>query len=76
LLTLLTAIDALVDGASTEEAAELIQVKDHDQISTVVSTWDRAAQARIRRRLRRVGSDRPQGVLKYLTAHELLAPLS
>jgi len=73
-VTMLTAIDALVDGASIDDAARLIQVKDHDQNSTIVCAWDQAAQARIRRRLRRVGTDRMHNVIKDLKTHGLLTP--
>jgi hypothetical protein len=73
-LAMLRAIDALVDDASVDDAAQLIQVEDHDQIGAVVSTWNRAAQTRIRRRLRRVGTDPIQNVIKDLAAYGLLAP--
>jgi hypothetical protein len=73
-LAMLMAIDALVDDASVDDAAHLIQVEDHDQIGAVVSTWDQAAQTRIRRRLRRVGTDPIRNVIKDLAAYGLLAP--
>jgi hypothetical protein len=75
-LSMVTAIDALIDGASLDDAAQLIQAEDDDQIVTVMSTWDTTTQARIRRRLRRMGSDRMRGVIRYLRAHEVLPPIS
>jgi hypothetical protein len=73
-LTMLMAIDALVGGASIDDAAQLIQVEDHDQIGAVVSTWNQAAQARIRRRLRRMGADPVQKAINDLKVHKLLEP--
>jgi hypothetical protein len=75
-LAMLMAIDALVDGASLEDAAQLIELTDHDQVGTVVSSWDQAAQTRVRRRLRRVGTDGVQDVIQDLRAYGLLAPPS
>ncbi len=57
-LTMLSAIHALVDGASQKDAAGLLEDPDHEQTATAISSWDQANQLRIRRRLRRVGTDR------------------
>ena len=55
---MLSAIHALVDGASQKDAAGLLEDPDHEQTATAISSWDQANQLRIRRRLRRVGTDR------------------
>ena len=55
---MLRAIHALVDGASRNDAAELMEDADHDQTAAAISSWDQPTQLRIRRRLRRVGTDR------------------
>jgi len=57
-LAVLAAIEALIDGATLDDAAELIQSADNDHIQPVVSAWGQATQSRIRRRIRRLGSDR------------------
>jgi hypothetical protein len=66
LLAMLRAIHALVDGVSPEDAAVLMEDPDPDQTAAAVSSWDRATQSRIRRRLRRVGTDRVQQVINHL----------
>jgi hypothetical protein len=55
-LAVLAATEALIDGASIDDAAELIQSAGNDQIRPVASAWEQATQARIRRRIRRLGS--------------------
>ena len=55
-MPLLTAVDALIDGANLDDAAELIQADD-DQIRTRVSAWEQTKLSRIRRRIRRLGTD-------------------
>ena len=57
-LAVLTATEALIDGANLDDAAQFIQSADNDQIQPLVSTWGQATQSRIRRRIRRLGSDR------------------
>jgi hypothetical protein len=57
-LAVLAATEALIDGASLDDAAELIQSAGNDQIQPVVSAWGQATQSRIRRRIRRLGSHR------------------
>jgi hypothetical protein len=65
-VTMLTVIHALVDGASREDAALLMADHDDDQSAAQVSTWDQSIQSRIRRRLRRVGTDRVKQVINDL----------
>jgi hypothetical protein len=57
-LAVLAATEVLINGASLDDAAELIQSADNDQIKPVVSAWGPATQSRIRRRIRRLGSHR------------------
>lgn len=54
---LLSAVGALIDGASIDDARELIQSHDNDHIAAMLSAWERATQSRIRRRVRRFGTD-------------------
>jgi hypothetical protein len=64
---LLTAVEALVAGASIDDAAELMRLDDRDRVSIAVSRWDQTTQSRIRRRLRRLGTDRVPDVINNLT---------
>jgi hypothetical protein len=57
-LAVLTATEALIDGASLDDAADLIQSAGKHQIQPVLSAWGQATQFRIRRRIRRLGSHR------------------
>src|SRR5215211_2724093 len=57
-LALLAAVGALIDGASIEDAADLMHVNAEDHISALITAWDQTMPARIRRRVRRLGSDR------------------
>lgn len=57
-LAVLAATEALIDGASLDDAAELIQYAGNDQTQPVVPAWGQATQSRIRRRIRRLGSHR------------------
>ena len=66
-LALLTAVEALVAGASIDDAAELMRLDDRDRISIAVSRWDQTTQSRIRRRIRRLGTDRVPDVINNLT---------
>jgi hypothetical protein len=73
-LSLLLVVEALVAGASLDDAAELMRLDDH-RIGAVVSDWDAMTQSRIRRRVRRIGTGRVQEVMKKLTGYgELPAP--
>jgi hypothetical protein len=65
-LALLTAVEALVAGASLDDAAELMRLDDRDRFRTVVSSWDQKTQSRVRRRVRRLGTDRVQDVISKL----------
>jgi hypothetical protein len=57
-LAVLAATEALIDGASLDDAAELLRSADNDQIQPTVSAWGQPTQSRIRRRIRRLGSHR------------------
>jgi hypothetical protein len=72
-LALLTTVDALVEGASLDDAVQLTQAQDHDRIHAVVSGWDQMRQSRIRRRVRRLGTDTVQDVINNLRAQGVLA---
>ena len=72
-LTLLRAVDALIDGASPDDAAELMGPRSHDQIGPVLAAWDEKAQLRIRRRVRRLGTDQVRNVINELVAHGVLS---
>jgi hypothetical protein len=72
-LTMLRAVDALIDGASPDDAAELVRPRSHDQIGPVLAAWDEKAQLRIRRRVRRLGTDQVRNVINELVAHGVLS---
>ena len=72
-LALLRATDALIEGVSLEDAAELLRPKDHDQIGPALAAWDDKTQLRIRRRVQRLGTDQVRNVINDLVAHGLLA---
>ena len=72
-LALLRATDALIEGATLEDAAELLRPKDHDQIGPALSVWNDKTQSRIRRRVQRLGTDKVRNVINDLVAHGLLA---
>jgi hypothetical protein len=69
-LALFRAVDALVAGASIDDAAELMRLDDRDRVSTAMSSWDRTTQSRIRRRVRRLGTDRVQDVINNVTMND------
>lgn len=54
-LTVLMAIEALVDGAGVDQAAELLRLDDPGRIYAAFSGWDAAAVSRVRRRFRSFG---------------------
>jgi hypothetical protein len=64
-LAMLRAIHALVDGVSREDSAVLMEDPDPDQTAAAVSSWDQATQSRVRRRIRRAGTDRVQQVINH-----------
>jgi hypothetical protein len=72
-------VEALVDGAEPEEAAELLLLTDTTRIRAGLERWDDATATRVRRRLRAVGcSPRPTVDdlvgLGLLTAPRVSAP--
>jgi hypothetical protein len=74
-LSLLMAVEGLVAGASLDDAAELLRRDDHDRIGAALASWDHTTQSRVRRRVRRLGTDRLQQVISSLTMYrELPAP--
>src|SRR4051794_33631217 len=54
-LSLLSAVDALVDGASEAEAAELLAGRDRDAALAALAAWSETRSARVRQRLRSFG---------------------
>jgi hypothetical protein len=54
-VTLLMAVEALVDGADPEDAAELLRLDDPGRIVAALDGWDDATAARVRRRFRSFG---------------------
>jgi hypothetical protein len=54
-VTLLMAIEALIDGADAEAAVDLLELDDPGRIFTALQGWDAAAAARVRRRFRSFG---------------------
>jgi hypothetical protein len=54
-LTLLMAVEALIDGAGTDAAVDLLQLDDPGRIFTALQGWDEPAAARVRRRFRSFG---------------------
>ena len=69
-LALLTAVEALIAGASVDDAAEMIRPDDRDRFATAVSSWDQSTQSRMRRRVRRLGTDRVQDVINNLAMNK------
>jgi hypothetical protein len=67
-LPLLTAVDALIDGANVDDAATLIRSGDNDQVRTDVSAWEQTTLSRIRRRIRRLGTDQVADVINVCVA--------
>jgi hypothetical protein len=54
-LNLMAAVAALVDGATVEEAAEILGRTDAAALAEQVGTWSEAEAVRVRRRLRSFG---------------------
>ncbi len=48
----LTAVEALIDGADVDEAATLLEAADRSRTQAGLARWDDATQVRVRRRLR------------------------
>jgi hypothetical protein len=72
-LRMINAVDALIEGAGQQDVALLIEDGNHDQTAATVASWDQATQSRVRRRLRRVGTD---SVQQAVNALELAPPSS
>ena len=73
LVSLMLAIEALIDGAEPDEAAELLALDDPDRARVAVEQWDEAALGRIRRRLLGVASRTPDQLLEELDALGLVS---
>jgi hypothetical protein len=54
-VTLLMAVEALIDGAGTDAAVDLLQLDDPGRIFTALQGWDEPTAARVRRRFRSFG---------------------
>ena len=54
-VTVLMAIEALIDGAGTEAAVELLRLDDPGRIFAALDGWDAATAARVRRRFHSFG---------------------
>jgi hypothetical protein len=54
-LTVAMAVEALIDGAGTDAAVDLLQLDDPGRIFTALQGWDEPAAARVRRRFRSFG---------------------
>jgi hypothetical protein len=67
-LPLLTAVDALIDGANVDDAATLIRSGDDDQVRTDMAAWEQTTLSRIRRRIRRLGTDQVADVINACVA--------
>jgi hypothetical protein len=67
-LPLLTAVDALIDGANVDDAAALIRSGDDDQVRTDMAAWEQTTLSRIRRRIRRLGTDQVADVINACVA--------
>jgi hypothetical protein len=74
LLSLLAAVEALIDGAEQPDAVNLLQAGDHDKIVATIGGWDTATHDRVRRRLRSVGCRQVPDLIDDLVAVGLLAP--
>jgi hypothetical protein len=66
---LLAAVETLIAGIGLEEATDLLQLRDRDQVRTDVASWDRTTQSRVRRRIRRLGTARVLDVITDLAAY-------
>jgi hypothetical protein len=73
-LSLLVAVEGLVAGASLDDAAELLRRDDHDRVGAALASWDHTTQSRVRRRVRRLGTDQLPQVISSLTIYRELPP--
>jgi hypothetical protein len=69
-------VEALVDGAEPEEAAELLLLTDAARIRAGLERWDGATATRVRRRLRAVGGSPGLMVDGLVDLGLLAAPVS
>jgi hypothetical protein len=67
--SLLLVVESLVAGADLDDAAELMRLDNRDRISDAMSSWDQTTQSRVRRRLRRLGTDQMQQAISDLTMY-------
>ena len=72
LITLLMALDALIDGSDPSEAQRLLQTTDRERIVAAAGSWSAAGEQRIRRRLRSVDCGDVSGLLTDLVGLGLL----
>jgi hypothetical protein len=67
---LLTTVAVLIDGASIEDAADLMQRGPKHKTAATASVWEQTMQSRIRRRLRRLGTDHIREVVSDYVAEQ------
>ena len=70
----LTAVEALVDGAEPDEAAALLAAPDPARVRAGLARWDAATQSRVQRRLRGVDCPDLGATLESLARAGLLEP--
>lgn len=71
-VAVLMAVEALVDGADPRDADALLREVDEHRAGVALATWDQAASARVRRRLRGVDCVDVAATLDRLTGAGLL----
>ena len=76
LLSLLAAVEALIDGAEQHETVDLLRGGDHDGTVATIGSWDTATHVRVRRRLRSISCRQVPDLIDDLVAVGLLAPLT
>jgi len=75
-LTVMLALEALVDGADTGDAADLLRLDDQQRIRNAFATWNDATVSRVRRRLRSIDCDAVRGAVADLRSLDLIAGAS
>ena len=70
----LTAVEALIDGADPDEAAALLAAPDPARVLGALARWDAATQSRVQRRLRGVDCPDLAATLGSLVRAGLLEP--
>lgn len=73
-VAVLMAVEALVDGADTEDAEQLLARPDETRSRAALGAWDEAVAARVRRRLRGVDDADVATTLDRLAVAGLLRP--